>query len=255
MAKFNEVVDTISKLLLPIVVASIGLIYNYVQDKNHQAQLALNRTTALLKQLASTNPAERKGAVIVMNYLVQQGEIPPDLATSPLLVAAQDSDTQVADLARAAFARSAQENQEFKSTLEEAAKTDSSIKEILDGAFIENPEDFVTCVGVDSLLPVGTGNKFFTNKVYVWARIQAPRKREKLRLEWLDLTSEKIVHKSYWDITKNIGRGYRAWSYKTLSNGNYEVRLFNHLNDEIARRVFTISDTTSQSKEVLTEKN
>ncbi len=97
---------------------------------------------------------------------------------------------------------------------------------IANSASIVSQENFVTCRDVDKLEPVGEADRFPPGRVYAFARIHAPRD-EKLMLVWNDDDGKEFGRREL-KVKRNVGRGFRTFSYRTLRNrGAYEVRLYN----------------------------
>ena len=80
MAGKSNIIDIIAKLLLPLVIAVLGVTYNIIQERHNQEQLAANRATGLMRHLVSKNPEERKLAVVVITHLAEKKLVPPELA-------------------------------------------------------------------------------------------------------------------------------------------------------------------------------
>lgn len=113
---------------------------------------------------------------------------------------------------------------------EERAETRSRIQGleevIASAASVASLENFITCKNVDKLEPAGEANRFSPGRVYAFARIHAPRD-ETLTLIWNGVDGKELRRREL-KVKRNVGRGFRTYSYKTLQEkGEYEVRLYN----------------------------
>ena len=110
---------------------------------------------------------------------------------------------------------------------------------IASSASIVSQENFVTCKNVDKLEPVGKADRFSPGRVYLFARVYAPR-NETLALVWKDDKGNELRRREL-KVKPNTGRGFRTFSYKTLQErGTYEVRLYNQDAYLIAYRRFIV---------------
>ena len=103
-------------------------------------------------------------------------------------------------------------------------------------------DQFFTTTSVDSLMP-DTATSVFApgEQVYVYAALHAP-KSEKVHFKWFDTGGQPIIPTAYVDVEANTGpTGYRIYSYRTFRlPGEYSVKLYNELGEEIASQGFTI---------------
>lgn len=107
---------------------------------------------------------------------------------------------------------------------------------ILTSATIASDKDFITCRNVSALTPQGCREQFSAGRVYLFARVLAPR-NEVLKLVWSDEgneigTRELVVKKS---------PQYRTFAWKSFhEKGSYRVALFNQNSEKIAERFFSV---------------
>ncbi len=247
MSRLKEGVEMFSKLALPLVVAAVGFYFNYIQEQNAKQQLALERNTRLLQQLASDDPVKKKGALIVMDYLVKKGQIQPELVASALFQAAGDSDQNVANLASATLKKVAGHDHQFKQSFRDAAQADTTISEYFEAAHIESKENFTTCENVENKNPIKPTDQFNSNNIWLWARVHAPLDVELLRLEWVDLQTDSVFATMNPKVRQNMTTGYRiSYSKNMPGPGDYEVRLFNSYNQLMAERKFRVNQLTAK---------
>ncbi|KAA3619990.1 MAG: hypothetical protein DWQ05_04495 [Calditrichaeota bacterium] len=232
MAGSRNFVDIGSKLLLPIVIAVIGITFNIIQERHNEQQLAADRATGLMTHLVSENPEERKIAIVVIGHLAENDQVPPELAAA-LISMVSDSDTTVAKLASGALTKVTNKDKSLENTITQTAKA-------VTAAFIDDSEiGFVTCRDVDNMQPVEPTDSFEKGQVWVWARVNAPR-NEVLKLQWLNTSTKEILGEKDVSIQKNIN-GYRTYSWKNFrETGNYEVRLLNSYNQPIGIQQFAV---------------
>jgi hypothetical protein len=107
-------------------------------------------------------------------------------------------------------------------------------------ASISGPGDFQTSNNVSEHMPVGISDRFSGPTVWIWARVNAPRKEEKLSLQWI-AEDGAVLKTVSAKVLKNTGKGYRIYYYKNFYQpGAYEARLYNSRNDLIGIRSFQI---------------
>ncbi len=231
MAGKTNTIEIISKLLLPLVIAVLGIVYNIVQERHNQEQLAANRATSLMKHLVSKNPEERKLAIVVITHLAAKKQVSPELAAS-LITMVTDSDTTVAKLASGALNKVTDADTSLRRSISE---TVNAVK----AAFIKSDSNFVTCRDVDKHEPVDKATYFDQGKVWVWAKVNAPRD-EVIKLQWVDKENEQILAERSIRIKKNP-TGYRTYWWKNFTKpGTYEVQLYNSFNQSIGRQEFAV---------------
>ncbi|MGI9293748.1 MAG: hypothetical protein ACR2PS_07170 [Pseudomonadales bacterium] len=122
------------------------------------------------------------------------------------------------------------------------AETQKTVKNVAaDMAAIRSEQDFVTCTEVARLEPRGISKEFAPGRVYVFARVYAP-KEESLTLKWYDGDGKELWERQL-KVHKNLATGFRTYAWKTLSKaGPYEVVLFDSDQVELGRRQFTVSE-------------
>jgi hypothetical protein len=101
-------VDTISKLLIPVVIFGAGLIFSVQKDKNDRANQQFERDSGILKLTASSNEAERTLGLKIIKVQVERGKFSEDLV--PVVTAISkgrpsDASTQAAQDILATAAR------------------------------------------------------------------------------------------------------------------------------------------------------
>lgn len=253
MAGFKDAVDTFSKILWPIVVAGIGVFFNIVQFESNKQQLAADRVTSLLQHLASDNTNERKLAVTVIRDLAEREQVPPELGAA-LVAILSDTNESVKRLASGAFTKVSQRDTTLRTTLKRTVQSDTAFALALRktdfsdvNATITSPDtDFLTCKDVVNLEPVGIASSFEPGSVSLWARVRTPQTSEALRLEWVDSSSKEVLHEQSVTVKRNPA-GYRIHYSKNFTEpGQYEVRLFNSIEQRIARRKFTVGQLTQK---------
>jgi len=109
-------------------------------------------------------------------------------------------------------------------------------------AYIDGDDNFVLCRSIADMMPEGVAEKFQPGRVYMWARVTAP-KNESLILRWVD-ENNKVLRTQYLRVKENTQTGFRIYDYKTFSDaqkGAYAVLLYNENGDLIARKTFSIS--------------
>jgi uncharacterized protein YjbJ (UPF0337 family) len=109
-SKVEIVVGLLSGILLPLVLAVVGGVYTYIQDKNHEAgadqehqneevRRRADTATNLLKHFASENKRERLLAIKVAEELVKEKQLPDELAPALIEIAKSDPSAEVAGAA------------------------------------------------------------------------------------------------------------------------------------------------------------
>jgi len=78
--KSQEWIDTISKLLLPLVIFGAGLLYSSSKDKADRAAQQFDRDTGILKLVVSSNERERLLGLKVIDIQRANGELSPYLS-------------------------------------------------------------------------------------------------------------------------------------------------------------------------------
>ena len=107
-------------------------------------------------------------------------------------------------------------------------------------AMLRSTDDFITCKDVVRLEPKGEGDTFAPGRVYVFARVYAPRE-ESLALKLYD-NKGKVMWEWQVKVRRNLTTGFRTYAFKTLSKaGSYDIRLFNSEQVEIGHRQFRIT--------------
>ena len=86
---------------------------------------------------------------------------------------------------------------------------------------------------------IGRSKEFETGRIWVWAKINAPRD-EVVKLKWIDRESKEILAERDLSIKKNSA-GFRTYSWKNIKKpGKYEVQLHNSFNQTIGRQEFAV---------------
>jgi hypothetical protein len=109
-SKAEIIVGILSGILLPIVVAVVGGIYTFVQDRNHDAnviqqhqneevQRRADRATTLLKHFASESKRERLLAIKVAEELAKEKQLPSELVPAMIELAKNDPAAEVSGAA------------------------------------------------------------------------------------------------------------------------------------------------------------
>ncbi|MEA3410170.1 MAG: hypothetical protein U9R74_01355 [Pseudomonadota bacterium] len=109
---------------------------------------------------------------------------------------------------------------------------------VRDATVRNSDKNFLTCADVKRLECRGEASAFKPGKIYVYARINAPRE-ETLVLKWLKGGKEFRI--SNLKVKENTGRGFRTFTWKTLSEpGPYRIRLYNSGDALIASRALSV---------------
>jgi hypothetical protein len=109
-SKAEIIVGILSGILLPVVLALVGGVYTYIQDRNHEATAGqehqneevrrrADTATNLLKHFASENKRERLLAIKVAEQLVKEKQLPDELAPALIEIAKSDPSAEVAGAA------------------------------------------------------------------------------------------------------------------------------------------------------------
>jgi hypothetical protein len=72
-------VDTVSKLLIPIVIFAASALFSYQRDKSDAANQQFQRESEVLKLAASSNEAERRLGLKTIEILQQQGKFSKEM--------------------------------------------------------------------------------------------------------------------------------------------------------------------------------
>jgi len=105
-------VDTVSKLLIPIVIFGVGLKFSIQKERNDQANQRFDRESSILKLAASSNQAEKALALKMIEILRKQGRFSPELLT--LVQAIADGRPTDSQAARDILDRAAKQNPEIE---------------------------------------------------------------------------------------------------------------------------------------------
>ncbi len=73
--KDRDWVDTISKLLIPVMIFGVGLYFTYQKDKSDRANQQFERESGILKLAASSNDAERALGLKIIEILQEKGKL------------------------------------------------------------------------------------------------------------------------------------------------------------------------------------
>jgi hypothetical protein len=118
-SKTQIVLTAVSSVLLPLVVAAVGGFYTYLQNKHHDADLAVQKdhekvtaraqqATQLLVHLASLNDRERLLAIKVAEQLGKDDLLPQELVPVLVETASSDPNATVSSAAQQAVAATKQ---------------------------------------------------------------------------------------------------------------------------------------------------
>jgi len=127
----------------------------------------------------------------------------------------------------------------------QAAKRIEELEQIVRSSATITAEDrFVTCerviVAKNNSRPIGVRKNFRPGLVYVFARVNAPRTKERLKVQWLN-DAGTVTHTNSVTVSSNTAGGYRIhYAKQHVDPGRYEVRLFNESGQLIGRRTFTV---------------
>jgi hypothetical protein len=75
----HDWVDTVSKLLIPIVIFIVGLMFSIQKDKNDRANQQFDRESSILKLAASPNQTEKALGLKIIEIRQKQGKFSPEL--------------------------------------------------------------------------------------------------------------------------------------------------------------------------------
>ncbi len=207
---------------LGVVLAGVVVLVVVVSLLLFSDQTAEHRTEDLNTQPAFKSPVDDTGGAVT----------------------AGDSSYDVTDSDQTAEDRTAALATELAASdlMEVPASLKTAKNVVTDLSTIRKELDFVTCTEVDQLKPLGIGKVFPPGRVYVFARVYAP-KEESLTLK-LYGGDGKELWEGHLNVRRNMATGFRTYAYKTLYEaGSYEVRLFNSDQVEMGRRQFNISET------------
>ncbi len=77
--KHRDWVDTVAKLLIPVVIFGVGIYFTHQKDKNDSANQRFERDSGILKLAASSNQTERALALKIIEIQLKQGRFSPEL--------------------------------------------------------------------------------------------------------------------------------------------------------------------------------
>lgn len=77
--KQRDWVDTVSKLLIPIVIFFAGFWFSYQKDRNDRENQRFERESGILKLAASANQAERTLGLKIIEIQLGQGKFSPEM--------------------------------------------------------------------------------------------------------------------------------------------------------------------------------
>jgi len=72
-------VDTVSKLLIPVVIFAVGLMFSIQKDRNDRANQQFDRESGILKLAASSNQTEKTLGLKIIEIQQKQGKFSADL--------------------------------------------------------------------------------------------------------------------------------------------------------------------------------
>jgi hypothetical protein len=77
--KHRDWVDTVSKLLIPVVIFVAGFVFSYQKDRNDRANQRFERESGILKLAASSNEAERVLGLKIIEIQSKRGEFSQEM--------------------------------------------------------------------------------------------------------------------------------------------------------------------------------
>ncbi len=77
--KSRDWVDTVSKLLIPIVIFAAGALFTYQKDRSDEANQQFQRENEVLKLAASSNDSERRLGLKTIEILQKQGKFSKEM--------------------------------------------------------------------------------------------------------------------------------------------------------------------------------
>ncbi len=77
--KHRDWVDSVSKLLIPVVIFGVGLYFTHQKDKSDSANQQFDRETGILKLAASSNEAERALGLKIIDIQAKQGKFSEEM--------------------------------------------------------------------------------------------------------------------------------------------------------------------------------
>lgn len=147
--KTKDIVDMLGKLLIPIVVVILGLIYSSMQKHHDDLQSALQRKqdsdradfatmTLLLQQLGSDKWRERGEALIVLRAYVQRCEF-TEILVPAVVDEMEDDEPKVAQKASDLFGFAAVSCKPYVDLIKKAKTNSLTMKSALARAANDNP--------------------------------------------------------------------------------------------------------------------
>ncbi|HMJ25420.1 MAG TPA: hypothetical protein VK475_06310 [Pyrinomonadaceae bacterium] len=76
--KKRDWVDTVAKLLIPLVIFGATFMFSYQKDKSDRANQQFERESGILKLVASSNDSERKLGVTIIDVQSRAGKLSPE---------------------------------------------------------------------------------------------------------------------------------------------------------------------------------
>ncbi len=119
--KLPAVAEAFSKLLLPLVIAGVGIVFSYIQHRSDVEQRKADRVTSFIKHLASDNIEEKELALRVMNVLIDQGQLPSELGPA-LISSAANSNTTISQLSQGALTKLARKDSSLEKSFVQAVQ-------------------------------------------------------------------------------------------------------------------------------------
>ena len=126
--KLPAVAEAFSKLLLPLVIAGVGLVFSYIQHRSDVEQRKADRVTSFIKHLASDNVEEKELALRVMNVLIDQGQLPSELGPA-LISSAANSNKTISQLSQGAITKLARTDSTLEKTFVQAVQQNQDLAE------------------------------------------------------------------------------------------------------------------------------
>ncbi len=119
--KLPAVAEAVSKLLLPLVIAGVGVVFSYIQHRSDVEQRKADRVTSFIKHLASDNIEEKELALRVMNVLIDEGQLPSELGPA-LISSAGNSNKTISQLSQGALTKLARKDSSLERTFVQAVQ-------------------------------------------------------------------------------------------------------------------------------------
>lgn len=119
--RLSSMADAASKLLLPLVIAGVGVVFSYFQHRSDVEQRKADRVTSFITHLASDNDEEKELALRVMNVLIDEGQLPPELGPA-LISSAADTNKTISQLSQGALTKLTRKDSSLEKTFVQAVQ-------------------------------------------------------------------------------------------------------------------------------------